>query len=94
MRIDLSQLTSSQIAGESSASKVSNQSPGSTDLNGSEDRTSFSSDKSSVSSLVSQAMQSPQIRHELVSSLKQAVSSGTYKIDANAIAASMVDEHA
>lgn len=94
MRIDLSQFTTSQIANESNAKKVNSQSLSSDDLAESGDRTTFSSDSSSVSSLVSKAMSSPEIRQELVGNLKQAVSTGTYKIDANAIAASMVDENA
>jgi flagellar biosynthesis anti-sigma factor FlgM len=39
-------------------------------------------------------MSSPEIRQDLVSQLKQAVSSGQYKLDPNAIASSMIDEHA
>ena len=94
MRIDLTQFTSSQIANESGAKKVNSQSLGSEDLAESGDRTTFSSDTSSVSSLVSKAMNSPETRQELVSHLKKSVNNGTYKIDADAIAASMVDENA
>ena len=94
MRIDLSNVIANQIASEQSPKKVAGQSAGSVDSTDSEDRTTLTSDSSSVSSLVSQAMSTPASRHELVSQLKQAVSSGKYRIDAEAIAASMVNERA
>jgi negative regulator of flagellin synthesis FlgM len=94
MRIDLSQLTSSQIANEQGTKKVSGQPAGSVDSTESEDRTTLSSDSSSVSSLVSKAMSTPEIRQELVTQLKQSVGSGQYSVDANAIASSMLNEHA
>ena len=94
MRIDLSQLTTSQLNNEPSAAKVGSQSLGAVDSTGSEDRTSFSSDSNSVSSLVSKAMNSPEIRHGLVSQLKQSVASGQYSLDPHAIASAMLNEHA
>ncbi len=94
MRIDLSQLTTSQVAADQNSKKVSEHRPGVSDLAGSEDRTTFTSDSSSISSLTSKAMGSPEIRQELVDQLKQAVDGGRYKIDPSAIAASMIDEHA
>jgi flagellar biosynthesis anti-sigma factor FlgM len=94
MRIDLSQLTAGQLSSENEARKVSDQKIGASDLSGSVDRTTFTSDSSSVGSLVSKAMSSPEIRQDLVSQLKQAVGSGQYKIDPTAIASSMIDEHA
>jgi flagellar biosynthesis anti-sigma factor FlgM len=39
-------------------------------------------------------MNSPEIRQDKVDSLRAAVSSGNYKLDANEIASSMIDEHA
>lgn len=94
MRVDLSQVASGQVSSEQNTKKVSDQ-----QLNGSEtapstDRTTFTTDSSSVASLVSKAMSSPEIRQDLVSQLKDAVSSGTYKLDPTAIATSMIDEHA
>jgi flagellar biosynthesis anti-sigma factor FlgM len=92
MRIDLSQLATAQIAREHNAERAGDHPLGASDGAGSEDRTTFSSDSSSVGSLVGKAMNSPEIRHELVSQLKQAVSSGQYGLDPNAIASSMLNE--
>jgi flagellar biosynthesis anti-sigma factor FlgM len=39
-------------------------------------------------------MSSPEIRQDLVNQLKQSVGSGQYKLDPDAIASSMIDEHA
>jgi flagellar biosynthesis anti-sigma factor FlgM len=94
MRIDLSQLTPGQVLNEQNTKKVSDQQAGASDALGSVDRTTFTSDSSSVSALVGKAMSSPEIRQDLVSTLKQAVNSGQYKLDPNAIASSMIDEHA
>jgi flagellar biosynthesis anti-sigma factor FlgM len=94
MRIDLSQLTSSQVSNEQDTKKVSNQQIGASGISASEDRTTFTSDSSTLGPLVNQAMSSPEIRQDLVSQLKQAVNSGQYKLDPTAIAASMIDEHA
>jgi len=94
MRIDLSQLTSSQVANEQDPKKVSGQQTGASSVSGSEDRTTFTSDSSTVGPLVSTAMSSPEVRQELVNQLTQAVNSGQYKLDPAAIASSMIDEHA
>lgn len=94
MRIDLSQLTTSQVAADQDAKKVSERRLDMSDLAAGVDRTTFTSDSSSVSSLTSKAMTSPEIRQELVDQLKNAVSSGQYKLDPSAIASSMIDEHA
>jgi len=94
MRIDLSQLAPGQVSSEQNTKKVSDQQVGASDLSGSVDRTTFTSDSSSVDALVGKAMSSPEIRQDLVSQLKQAVNSGQYKLDSNAIASAMLDEHA
>jgi len=94
MRVDLSQLTAAQLTNEQDTRKVSDQKTGASDLSGSEDRTTFTSDSSSVSSLAAKAMNTPEIRENLVASLRQSISSGQYKLDPSAIASSMIDEHA
>ena len=94
MRVDLSQLTANQVASEHGAKKIERQDLGGSEASGSGDRTSFSTDSSSVSSLANQAMSTPEVRQELVSQLKEAVNSGQYKIDPQAIASSMVNERA
>jgi flagellar biosynthesis anti-sigma factor FlgM len=39
-------------------------------------------------------MSSPEIRQDRVDSLKQAIDNGSYELDPEKIAASMIDEHA
>ncbi len=94
MRIDLSRLTTSQLSGDQNTKKVSEQSLGTAGAAGSEDRTTFRSDSSSVRSLVAKAMSSPETRQEMVDQFKQAIHNGDYKLDPSAIAASILDEHA
>lgn len=76
------------------AKKVEQKPVGVPDVDGSVDRTTFTSDSASVGSLVSQAMRTPEIRQDRVDQLKQAISSGHYKLDPDAIASAMIDEHA
>lgn len=94
MRIDLSQLASSQAASDQNTKKVSDQQAVQSHLAHSEDRTTFTSDTASVQSLVSSAMSSPEIRQGLVDHLRQSIGSGQYKLDPSAIASSMIDEQA
>lgn len=94
MRIDLSQIASGQAAWDHESKKVESHALGGQDAIGSKDRTTFSSDASSVGSLVGKAMNSPEIRHELVNQLKESVNGRKYSLDPNAIASSMLDEHA
>jgi flagellar biosynthesis anti-sigma factor FlgM len=94
MRIDLSQVTSSQVSTEQDAKRVNGQQIGAAGGGSSEDRTSFTSDSSAIGPLVSTAMGSPEIRQDLVSQLKQSVASGQYQLDPSAIASAMIDEHA
>ena len=51
-----------------------------------QDWTSFHSDSSSVLSLTSQALNSPEVRQATVDALRQSVSSGQYQVDATKIA--------
>ncbi|HEX4283530.1 MAG TPA: flagellar biosynthesis anti-sigma factor FlgM [Terracidiphilus sp.] len=94
MRVDLTNVAANQIAAETNPKQVSGANVASSDLSGSEDRTSFKSDMQSLNSLVGKAMGSPEIRDEKVASLQQAISSGNYKLDPQAIAGAMIDEHA
>lgn len=93
MRIDLTQATASQIASEPNSKPVSAQNVNVSDVAG-EDRTTLSSSQQSLSALVSSAMSSPEIRQDKVDILKQAIDSGTYKLDPGKIAESMIDEQA
>lgn len=94
MRVDLTNVAANQIAAEPDPKKVSANRVNTSSLSGSEDRTSFKSDTQSLNSLVSTAMSSPEIRDDKVASLQQAISSGNYKLDPQAIAGSIIDEHA
>lgn len=94
MRIDLNQAAASQLASEPNPKQVSTQSVAASDLAGGEDRTTLASAQQSISSLVSGAMSSPDIRQDLVDHLKQAISSGNYELDPGKIASAMIDEQA
>jgi negative regulator of flagellin synthesis FlgM len=94
MRVDLNQTSASQIAGEPSAKQVNAENIGASDVAVTGDRTTLTSTQQSLSELVSTAMSSPEIRQDRVDSLKQAISDGSYKLDPEQTAASMIDEHA
>ena len=93
MRIDLNQ-TASQIASENNPKPVDAENVAASDLANSGDRTTLTSTQQSLNSLVSTAMSSPEVRQDRVDSLKQAISDGTYELDPEQIAASMIDERA
>ncbi len=91
MRIDLNQ-AASQIANESNPKPVDAESVAVSDLANSDDRTTLTSTQQSLNSLVSTAMSSPEVRQDRVDSLKQSINDGTYELDPDKIAASMIDE--
>jgi negative regulator of flagellin synthesis FlgM len=93
MRIDLNQ-AASQIANESNPKPVDAENVAASDLASSGDRTTLTSTQQSLNALVTTAMSSPEIRQDRVDSLKQAISDGTYKLDPEQIASSMIDEQA
>jgi len=93
MRIDLFNSAASQIANEQSSQQVNAQNTAKTGQSTAEDRATLTSDSSTVGSLVSTALSSPEIRQDKVDSLRQAISSGQYNLDPTQIAASMVDDH-
>jgi len=93
MRIDLFNTQASQIAGQPNSNKVKGQGVAASDVD-SGDHTTLSSGAGSIGSLVSEAMNSPEIRHEKVQALQAAVSSGQYKLEPDKIAGAMIDEHA
>lgn len=94
MRIDLTQATASQVASEPSPKQVNAENVAASALGASGDRTTLTSTQQSLSELVSTAMSSPEIRQDRVDSLKQAISNGSYELDPEKIAASMIDEQA
>jgi flagellar biosynthesis anti-sigma factor FlgM len=93
MRIDLYNSTASELASEQTSLKNS-QNAATSGAPGPQDRATLSSDTTAIGSLVSTAMSSPELRQQTIESLKQAIGSGQYQLDPQAIAASMVDDHA
>jgi len=94
MRIDLYNSAASQIDSEANHKRVDAQNIAATESDSSGDRTTLTSGSGPVSALVSEAMNSPEIRQNKVQSLQQAISSGQYKLDPDKIAGAMIDEHA
>jgi negative regulator of flagellin synthesis FlgM len=94
MRIDLTNSSASELTSELSSQPVSTPSAASTGKAATEDRATFTSDSVSVNSLVSTALNSPEIRQDKVDTLRLAVTSGQYELDPAKIAASMVDDYA
>jgi flagellar biosynthesis anti-sigma factor FlgM len=92
MRIDLTNTAASQIADDKTPKQVNAQDIPSSELAGNQDRTTLTSARQSHSGLVQSAMASPEVRHELVNNLKQAIQSGKYELHPGKIAQSMVDE--
>ena len=93
MRVDLFNSAAAQIAGESNAQPASAGNSSAVSPSGTEDRTTLSSGSTAVSSLVSQAMNSPAIRQDKVQGLQQAVAQGKYQLDPQQIATAMINEH-
>ena len=94
MRIDLNQAAASQIANETAPKQVNAEDFAASDPGSAGDRTTLTSTQQSLNALVSTAMSSPDVRQDRVDSLKQAISDGTYKLDPEQIASSMIDEQA
>ena len=92
MRVNLSGLVAGQIAAEKDTKKVSSDSQV-TSLGVSQDRTTLSSDTVAVSSLASQAMETPPIRQDRVDALRQAIEKGQYKLEPDKIADAMLQEY-
>ncbi len=94
MRIDLSNTTANQLSSELNSKRITAQnSTQSGGVNG-EDHATLTSDSTSVGSLVSTALNSPEVRQGKVDSLRQTISSGQYALDPAIIASSMVGESA
>jgi flagellar biosynthesis anti-sigma factor FlgM len=94
MRVDLFNSSAAELASELKSAQVATQKASQGASAPSEDTTTLTSTSNSIDSLVSQVLQSPEIRQEKVASLSQAINSGQYELDPQAIAASMIDEHA
>jgi flagellar biosynthesis anti-sigma factor FlgM len=60
--------------------------------NTAEDRTTLAFDHTNISALVSQAVASPEVRQDKVDALRQAISSGEYKVDPGQVANAMLPD--
>ena len=94
MRIDLTNTQASQISGQPNSNKVKTQNGSVADVDGSGDHATLTSGSGSISSLVSEAMSSPDVRQDKVQALQQAIGNGQYKLEPDKIAGAMIDEHA
>ncbi len=96
MRIDLFTTAGSQISSDLSSQQVGaqagTQSAASSQGVSEDDRTTLTSDTASVSSLVSTALNTPEVRQDTVDSLRQAIGNGQYPVDPASVAAAMVGE--
>jgi len=59
-----------------------------------QDQTSFSSDRTAVSSLETRVMQTPEIRQDRVASLKDAIGKGQYALEPDKVAEAMLNQFA
>jgi flagellar biosynthesis anti-sigma factor FlgM len=93
MRIGLYNSTASELTTELSSQQAA-QNGAKTGQVESEDRTTLSSNSTSVGSLVSKALESPEVRQDKVQSLRQSINSGEYELDPDKIASSILDQYA
>ena len=94
MRIDNYNSSANELSSELSSQPVSKQTGAQATSASAEDRATLTSDSTSLNSLVSTAMNTPETRQGTIDSLREAVNNGTYELDPNKIAASMVDDYA
>lgn len=94
MRIDLFNTAAAGISGEVNTQHANSAKSSALNADGTGDRATLTSGSSAVSSLVSEAMNTPPIREDKVQSLQQAIAAGQYHLDPNQIAGAMIDEHA
>jgi flagellar biosynthesis anti-sigma factor FlgM len=94
MRIDSLNSTATELSSELSSQQVGTQKAAQSGQADAGDRTTLSSDSTSVDSLVSQALSFPEVRQSTVDSLRLSVTSGQYELDPAKIASSMLDEQA
>lgn len=88
MKVDLSGAAAAQLLAERNVKPVTNASVESAPA-ATADRTTFHSDKA-VQSLATQALQSPEVRQPVVDTLRQSVSSGSYRADASQTATAII----
>jgi len=89
MRIGLNPLDPQRVSTEQTASAAASRQAGKTS---GEDADAFSSDTVSLSALANRALQAPEVRQEKVASLQQSIATGQYRLDAQSIAAAMLNQ--
>jgi flagellar biosynthesis anti-sigma factor FlgM len=89
MKIDGINPAATQLPVDNVAARVSTSGPATTQA-AAQDWTSFHSDSTSVQSLTSQALNSPEVRQGTVDALRQTVNSGQYQLDPAKIAAAII----
>lgn len=91
MKIDAGGVSASSVQPEWS-SKQSGGVAAAATANAGGDRTTLSTGGPTVASLVTQAMSAPDVRQERVQALRDAISSGTYQVDPQKLAAAMMSD--
>jgi flagellar biosynthesis anti-sigma factor FlgM len=90
MKIDLNSSTPDPIL----TPRGNNHDAGSTNQvqNDREDKATLAFDRANIGSLASQAMASAEVRQDKVDALRQAISSGQYKVEPDKVADAMLQE--
>lgn len=91
MRIDLNNSAASQLSNDVASKPGSTNSSSTATPVDHEDRATFTAQSTSVASLVSTALSSPEVRQGQVDNLKAAINTGGYVVDLNKIAASILE---
>lgn len=88
MKIDLNSPATEMLSTDWSAQKAGKTNE-SAPTASTEDRVTLASSGSTVQSLTTQAMNTPQVRQDKVDTLRQAISSGSYQLDSAKIASAI-----
>lgn len=91
MRINLNQPIASELVADNKV-RGSKASKSSSADSFAQDGASFSGDTATVGGLTTLAMQTPEVRQDRVSALREAVRNGSYQLDPGAIADAMLRE--
>ena len=96
MRIDPFNAAASQLSSELSSQQVGKQAEAQSSEKSQgmaeDDRTTLTSDTTSLASLVGTALSSPEVRQGKVDNLRQAINNGEYQVDPSSVAAAMIGE--
>jgi negative regulator of flagellin synthesis FlgM len=92
MKIDINATLTGQVPTERAAKQVSTGCP-TTFPSNTEDKTTLSSSKTSVESMTSQALQTPEIRQDKVSAIRESIKNGSYDLDPSKIASAIIADN-